>query len=119
MTRTLPAPQRAALTPGQLAMLRTMLEEQRTFRVDQLRQLHEPGSPLSSTDPEVVRSLTAGARAALHDVQAALWRMDEGCYGRCTGCGHPIEVHRLEILPASATCSTCRQHAESAPDPRR
>ncbi len=91
--------------------LRGMLMEQREFRIEQLAQLHHLGAdaPLSSADPEVYRSLEAGARAALRDVQAALWRMDEGTYGRCTQCGGQVEAVRLEILPQTTRCLPCTQ----------
>jgi RNA polymerase-binding transcription factor len=114
MTRsTLPARRSQALSTEDVAVLRSMLEEQREFRMDQLRQLHHPGpgALLSTTDPEIYRSLSAGARAALCDVQAALWRMDEGSYGRCTECDGPVELERLEILPQAATCLACRPAA--------
>ena len=101
----------APLSPDQFAELRRMLEQQREFRLDQLTQLHLPGphGPLSSTEPEIFRSLVAGARAALRDVQAALWRMDDGAYGRCVTCDRPVEVARLEILPQTAECMTCQR----------
>ncbi len=114
MTRsTLPARRARALSTGELAHLRGMLEEQRAFRIDQLRQLQRPGprAPLGSTDPEILTSLATGARAALHDVQAALWRLDDGTYGLCTACGHPVEVQRLEIVPQTAQCMACRRAA--------
>ncbi len=103
----------AALSADQLTQLRAMLEEQRDFRLEQLAQLHRPGphGPLSSTNPEIFRSLAAGARAALGDVQSALWRMDDGHYGTCVACGEPLETARLEILPQVARCMPCqRQH---------
>jgi hypothetical protein len=111
MTRSTLAARGEPLSDGQLAVLRSMLEEQRAFRVEQLAQLHLPGphGPLSSTDPEVFRSLAAGARAALRDVQSALWRMDEGNYGLCTSCGDTIGVERLEILPQSRLCLPCQR----------
>ncbi|WP_375488589.1 TraR/DksA family transcriptional regulator [uncultured Jatrophihabitans sp.] len=100
---------RTALSAADVRDLRTMLEEQREFRIEQLMHLHGLGSesPLASPDPEVFRSLDDGARSALRDVQAALWRMDEGSYGRCTSCGGDVEVARLEILPQTATCLPC------------
>jgi DnaK suppressor protein len=78
-----------------------------------LAQLHLPGphGPLSSTDPEIFRSLVSGARAALRDVQAALWRIDEGDYGRCVRCAEPVGLERLEILPQTALCMTCQRAA--------
>lgn len=104
-----------ALTDDQLESLRAMLTEQRSFRIDQLAQLHVPGphGPLSSTIPEIFGELAAGARAALHDVQAALWRLEDGVYGRCTGCNGPVGLERLEILPQSALCLPCQREADA------
>jgi RNA polymerase-binding transcription factor DksA len=104
----------ATVVPAEmLAGLREMLEQQREFRLDQLAQLHLPGphGPLSSTDPEILRSLVSGARAALRDVRSALWRMDEGRYGECVRCADPVEIERLEILPQTALCLTCQRAA--------
>jgi len=108
---TLPCPLGGHLSHRQLAELRAMLEEQREFRLEQLSQLHEPAplGPLGSTDPEIFRSLVSGAREALRDIQAALWRMDEGHYGRCVSCGGEVEVQRLEILPQTARCMNCQR----------
>jgi DnaK suppressor protein len=108
---TLPCPLGGNLSQPQLAELRAMLEEQREFRLDQLSQLHQPtpDGPLASADPEIFRSLVSGAREALRDIQAALWRMDEGTYGWCVSCAGPVEVERLEILPQTARCLACQQ----------
>lgn len=107
-SRGTPAP----LPPDQLAALREMLEQQRAFRIDQLAQLHRPvaSGPLSTTDPEIFRSLVAGARAALRDVQAALWRMEDGTYGRCVDCDGPVAAERLEVLPQAGRCLPCERH---------
>ncbi|MGI8677530.1 MAG: TraR/DksA family transcriptional regulator [Jatrophihabitans sp.] len=105
------------LTSNEQAALRGKLEQQRAFRIEQLTQLSSPtrlsllNRPLSSTDHEVFTSLAAGARAALRDVQEALWRIDEGRYGRCTSCAEPLGIERLEILPQSALCMQCQQTA--------
>lgn len=101
------------LTDDRLHTLRLMLEEQRTFRTEQLAELYrsEPVGPLGSTDVEIHDRLAAGARAALHAVEAALWRMDEGVYARCTACAGPVEPERLEILPQSAMCLPCHRGA--------
>jgi DnaK suppressor protein len=99
------------ISAAELAVLKAMLEEQRAFRIDQLTQLHRarPSDPLASPDPDIERSLSTGALAALRDVQAALWRMDEGTYGRCVGCGAAIARERLEILPQTAYCLSCHR----------
>lgn len=60
---------------------------------------------------EVTEVLAAGARVALHDVLAALHRMDSGTYGWCTECGSVIPLERLEVLPQVAHCLPCSRHA--------
>src|SRR3954447_11804360 len=117
--QTLAAPFELPLSTDQLAVLRMLLEEQRAFRVDQLTQLNRPGptGPLSTTDPEILESLVAGGRMALYEVQAALWRMDEGTYGRCVECADPIPPERLEILPQTPRCLDRQRQAGRCPRP--
>jgi RNA polymerase-binding transcription factor DksA len=97
-----------AATPRQLAAFRKQLDEQRRFRLDQLDELREIDPDNSS---EVTEVLAAGARVALHDVLAALHRMDSGTYGWCTECGSVIPLERLEVLPQVAHCLPCSRHA--------
>lgn len=99
------------LTRHQLDTLRVMLEEQRAFRTEQLAALYrpEPAGLLGSDDAEIHERLATGARTALREVQAALWRMDEGTYARCTACAGWVQPARLEILPQAATCLACQR----------
>lgn len=108
------------LTPRELMQLRVMLEQQQGFRVEQLAALSRadaPG-PLGSADDEISASLATGARAALRDVRAALQRMADGRYGRCTRCTVPLGRERLEILPQVATCVPCGRAVTPADDMR-
>jgi DnaK suppressor protein len=108
---TLPSPRHAALSAGQLEVLRAMLNQQREFRLDQLAALRRrnPRSPLGSSNREITVTLTMAAHAALQDVVEALWRMDEGRYGVCVQCAGPVEIERLEILPQTALCMACQR----------
>ena len=109
----MPKPTSRQSDPVSSAQLRDALTEQREFRIEQLTHLHQldTRAPLAGGDPEVFRSLDEGARAALRDVQAALWRMDDGTYGRCITCGAPVEPARLEIVPQTANCLDCARPA--------
>ena len=42
------------------------------------------------------------------EVLAALARVSEGSYGRCTDCGNPVPEPRLEARPATARCVPCQ-----------
>jgi DnaK suppressor protein len=115
---TLPAQRPPTLSADDLAALHAMLDEQRAFRIEQLQQLSRPvpSGPYAGHDPDIVRSLTLAARAALRDVQAALWRMEDGTYGVCTSCGDAVETHRLEIVPQTARCLRCQRAASLTAD---
>jgi RNA polymerase-binding transcription factor DksA len=105
-----------APTPEQLESLRAQLLEQQGFRVDQLRLLCLDRVGASRSRSEITAALMAGARSALRDVRAALARMSDGSYGRCTSCGGQLPLERLEILPQIAQCMAC-QHASESADP--
>lgn len=98
------------LEEGQLAELRTMLEEQREFRLDQLTALRRPNtrSLLGGGHREIAVALTVGAETALGEVLAALRRMDDGSYGSCQQCGGPIDLERLEVIPQTMHCLNCQ-----------
>ncbi|GLY00097.1 hypothetical protein Acsp01_04760 [Actinoplanes sp. NBRC 101535] len=42
----------------------------------------------------------------------AMQRLDEGTYGNCEGCSHPIPVERLEVFPSATSCVNCKQVRE-------
>ncbi|KCZ87380.1 TraR/DksA family transcriptional regulator [Hyphomonas jannaschiana] len=56
--------------------------------------------------PTARMSLQSYARK-LARIEAALSRMDKGCYGFCLTCEGRIGLHRLEADPAEAMCETC------------
>jgi RNA polymerase-binding transcription factor DksA len=114
---TMPAERGAStLQDFELVSLRELLEQQRSFRCDQLDQLRRSDylGVRSKTDQEIRESLVAGARAALRDVLRALRRMDEGGYGPCQQCATPLPIARLEVLPQAALCMSCQREAELA-----
>ena len=41
-------------------------------------------------------------------VEAALKRLDEGCYGDCVDCGEPIAFERLKVQPEALRCAACQ-----------
>jgi DnaK suppressor protein len=50
--------------------------------------------------------------AELQRVDAALQRLADGSYGRCTDCSEPIDVRRLQAQPSAARCARCQAAAE-------
>ncbi len=54
-------------------------------------------------------TLVKSLRDTLREVEAALGRMDGGTYGLCQKCGRPIPEERLEALPATRLCISCKR----------
>ena len=52
----------------------------------------------------------------LQAIEEALWRLDQGTYGVCRDCGEPVAEARLNAIPWTRVCITCKekQSAQSA-----
>ena len=77
------------------------------------------GGPGDAGDESVVRMVTdlhlqeAGRdMEELHDIEAALERMEDGSYGECDECGCEIDHARLEVQPAALRCVECQSQFE-------
>jgi DnaK suppressor protein len=53
-------------------------------------------------------ALSAQARAAIEQIDAAVEKIHNGTYGRCENCGTTIPKERLKALPYAALCVTCK-----------
>lgn len=107
----------ASFDAGMLRILRARLELQRDFRIDQLAALQSMAGPVSPPDPahhEVVESLTRGAVSALRETRQAIWRLDEGCYGRCVDCTEPLDMEQLAAVPQASRCPRCERVQQSS-----
>ena len=49
----------------------------------------------------------------LQAIEEALVRMEKGTYGICRDCGDPIASARLEAIPWTRVCITCKQKQAS------
>ncbi len=45
----------------------------------------------------------------LQAIEEALQRIDKGTYGVCRDCGEPISPARLEAIPWTRVCKTCKE----------
>ena len=45
----------------------------------------------------------------LQAIEEALWRIDQGTYGICRDCGEPIAAARLNAIPWTRVCITCKE----------
>ena len=107
------------LTPEVLAELRGLLEQKRTRLQTELRAIRQVEGASdadldsTSTDPlgdsgdssvdlqelDQDQASEADLRHDLAEVEHALAKFDAGTYGICEGCGRPIPLARLRIIP--------------------
>ncbi|MBO0802920.1 MAG: TraR/DksA C4-type zinc finger protein [Nocardiopsaceae bacterium] len=66
----------------------------------------DAGSNLTEADRNAAS--VQAVQAQHGDVLAALARVDDGSYGRCTECGKPVPDERLEARPATPRCVPCQ-----------
>ena len=58
-------------------------------------------------------ALTSELKDTLHEIEAALERVENGTYGFCANCGNMIDTDRLAILPTAKLCRTCEGNKQS------
>ena len=56
---------------------------------------------------EVVAALDQGAQIELSQINKALQRLEDGCYGTCVVCGSAIQTARLKAIPYTPFCIDC------------
>jgi DnaK suppressor protein len=49
----------------------------------------------------------------LQAIEEALARLDKGTYGSCRDCGEPISPARLQAIPWTRVCITCKEKQNS------
>jgi RNA polymerase-binding transcription factor DksA len=62
-----------------------------------------------ASETQVLAARLAGTRLLLAEVDAALARIAEGTYGRCTSCREAIPSERLEVTPYVRCCVRCQR----------
>ncbi|MEU8226281.1 TraR/DksA C4-type zinc finger protein [Kribbella sp. NPDC048915] len=117
MNQGSPSPQRPSLD---VELFREELGQQRQFRLEQLIRLsYEATAPCPEAQAEVRAVLTAGAKQALAEIDAALFRITKGRFGVCEICGDAISVHQLEAIPTTRLCLRCEhRRRDQARSPR-
>ncbi len=50
----------------------------------------------------------------LQAIEEALWRMEKGTYGVCRDCGEPIAPARLDAIPWTRVCISCKEKQSQA-----
>ena len=92
--------------PTRWEPFRVLLEEQ---RADCVRQRQTALVETATSMPDPVAMLRAGSMLfTIDEIDAALDRIADGTYGRCTHCGIVIPIERLEFRPSASGCVACQ-----------
>ena len=65
---------------------------------------------------ELNTTLLENEEYLIHEVEAALRRLDDGSFGKCEQCGGQIMKERLDAIPYARHCIKCAEVASDAPD---
>ena len=64
-------------------------------------------------DREFILGLAGNEREILHEIDAALHRIDDGSFGTCEGCSGFITKKRLHAVPYARSCIKCQEAKEN------
>jgi len=68
---------------------------------------------------EVLISQVSRESRYLHHIDEALERIKKGTYGICRNCGKEISKDRLEAVPTTTQCMSCKRKEEKRSKSRR
>jgi DnaK suppressor protein len=115
------------MQPEKLARFKTLLLAALQQHTDHVRddqaaalELSDDGVKdtvdLSLMDVNKEMALRLGERESqmIADIDQALLRIEEGCYGKCSRCGQLIDERRLEALPTARYDAACQEAIERA-----
>jgi DnaK suppressor protein len=68
---------------------------------------HDPEGATIAYERAQVDAVLGMTRIHLAELELALARTQNGTYGNCVSCGHPIGQERLEAQPAATFCVPC------------
>ena len=74
---------------------------------DSIKDLGDQAS--SAYNREFLFELGNGDRRLLKEVALALQKINEGGFGDCERCGEPIAEARLNAIPWTRVCITCKE----------
>jgi len=73
---------------------------------------HQADDATAAFDQTKDVALRRNAEGLLHQVNAALRRLELGTYGLCVECNRPIDTARLKAIPYAELCMDCQRKRE-------
>lgn len=110
-----------AMREKELESSRTLREGLRSPLMDSIGELSlYDNHPADVGDATFEREKDLGLKLFAEDrvrmIEDALDRIETGEYGRCEMCGQKISAARLEAIPYTTLCQSCKRERESAAD---
>ena len=63
-------------------------------------------------DRELSMNIVSSEQEILYQIDDAFKRLDDGSYGICQQCTHPIAMSRLKAVPYASMCIACQRAKE-------
>jgi RNA polymerase-binding protein DksA len=73
---------------------------------------HLADTATETYDRELDYTLEENSEHVLSEIEAALRRIEDGSYGRCSNCDRQIPEERLEARPYATLCIDCQRQRE-------
>jgi DnaK suppressor protein len=93
-----------------LAELRTKNAEAAAMIDEGVPDIADRG--LTENIKEFLHLLGNAKREEILKIDEALDRIRDGSYGSCLRCGEKIDTERLQLLPHTRYCLSCKEHLE-------
>ncbi len=121
-----------ALSKDQLKTFRQLLITERVKFADEIRSIardaarspsaasadgasynvHVSDMAADTYDRELSTNMVSAEQEVLYQIDDALKRLDEGAFGVCAECQHPITMSRLKAVPYASLCIECQRKKE-------
>ena len=79
---------------------------------DETTDDHIAETATATLDREIDYTLEENSENVLASIDGALSRIEQGTYGVCVSCGHPIAEERLAAIPWATQCIGCKRLEE-------
>lgn len=95
---------------SELEHFRALLQQMKDELLEEIREMRDPATGVEYAE----RAAILHSRSNMLDgIERALERIEQGRYGWCTSCGELIEKGRLEAIPFTQLCISCKSGAPS------
>jgi DnaK suppressor protein len=106
---------RKGYSASELEHFRALLQKMKEEILEEIRAQRDPATGEEFAERAAILH---GQSRTLESIERALERIEDGRYGVCTSCGTFIEKGRLEAIPFTQLCISCKSGAPSRGEAR-